>query len=365
MMLAVPLPAVVLANEEQPASDPANGTEIFKDKGTSASGDRAEKDAGGDNTGAEKNSTDIHVKIDWDDDDDAYGFRSSEVTVRVKPKTGSDEVLAEYDLKASEGWEHTFTGLPEQDTDENRTGVTVEEEERPGYTPGIEETGNGFVITNRLDEPYQPEDDDDDIHDICTKHKYVTYRKDGTYDLTLTVQDVNDTGREPVDVLFVVDTSSSMRNRMTDETAVDPTSPQSRIYHLVNAKNTLVDHISRHPELDPRYSIVSFDSYYYDQTYQDAKVWVDWTSSADTAKNGFTTSAVANDDLHGTNYTHGLFVAARQLEKARAEAPTVVIFLSDGAPTRYTVYRNGKVYGAGGHGRYENNTVKSVCIMLC
>ena len=88
--------------------------------------------------------TEITVEKVWDDADDQDGIRPESVTVKLM---AGKEVVKEEVLNEENKWSYTFTDL-----DVNAEGkaikYTVEEDEVEGYEAKIQETDNGFVITN-------------------------------------------------------------------------------------------------------------------------------------------------------------------------------------------------------------------------
>ena len=162
--------------------------------------------------------------------------------------------------------------------------------------------------------------------------KQAILNDDGTYDLTLTVSGSTGTAtkKAEVDVLMVVDVSNSMNQ-------------SGRLDNTKNAMTALVNTLKANNTVDARYSIVTFSGPEWtdiDGSSSNAAVELDWNSNTTTVTNsidGITTTGA-------TNYEAGLEKAVQQLASVRSTATTVVVFLSDGAPT---------VYNGGGDG--ENN----------
>ena len=77
------------------------------------------------------------------------GAVAGPVTVQVKEEN-SDDVIAEYELKESEGWKHTFTGLKKYTNDGTLIKYRVEEKDVPqGYTVDYETDPTGkWIIKN-------------------------------------------------------------------------------------------------------------------------------------------------------------------------------------------------------------------------
>ena len=163
--------------------------------------------------------------------------------------------------------------------------------------------------------------------------KQAILNDDGTYDLTLTVSGSTGTAtkKAQVDVLMVVDVSNSMTNNGSQ-----------RLQNAKTAMKALVTELEGNDTVDARYSIVKFSSKYdsfsdKNGTEADAQLVLNW----DDEKNAVDSSITGLESSGGTNYQAGLRLAATQLETARPTATTVVVFLSDGAPTYYIGGGNG------------------------
>ena len=81
------------------------------------------------------------------------GPAKDSVTVQLK-KVGSNDVIQEHELKASENWTYTFTGLNKYESDGSEIKYEVVEKNVPeGYTSEITGTmQDGFTITNKNNE---------------------------------------------------------------------------------------------------------------------------------------------------------------------------------------------------------------------
>ena len=152
--------------------------------------------------------------------------------------------------------------------------------------------------------------------------KYVTDNGDHTYDLNLTVSGKKGSkvNKAKVDVLFILDRSGSMGFGMNNSNE-NASAPNRRIDKVADAVNTLTTNLKDNENIDARYSVVSFA--------KTASTDQNWTSSASAAY-----AAVANATPNeGTNYQAGIYEAKEQLASSRKDAQTIVIFLTDGAPT--------------------------------
>ena len=152
--------------------------------------------------------------------------------------------------------------------------------------------------------------------------KYVTDNRNHTYDLNLTVSGKkgSKTSKAKVDVLFILDRSGSMRFGMNNSNQ-NADAPNRRIDKVADAVNTLTTNLKDNENIDARYSVVSFA--------KTATADQDWTSSASAAY-AAVAKATPNE---GTNYQAGIHKAKEQLGSSRSGAQTMVIFLTDGAPT--------------------------------
>ncbi|MCD8116681.1 MAG: Cna B-type domain-containing protein, partial [Oscillospiraceae bacterium] len=96
-------------------------------------------------------TVDIPVTKVWDDNDDQYGLRPSEVTVTLYENgTVTEQTLT---LNDDNSWTDTFKDLPEKDADGNTISYTVVESAVSNYTSSTEvdsETG-AYTFTNKLD----------------------------------------------------------------------------------------------------------------------------------------------------------------------------------------------------------------------
>lgn len=164
--------------------------------------------------------------------------------------------------------------------------------------------------------------------------------EDQNYDLTLSVTgDKQEVGGQPVpvDILFIVDRSGSM-NYVLDEDSNASARESSRMDLLRDAVRGLVDTVEANTAIDARYSVVAFaGSTYYESgswngyTDYGTEVVQSWTDNAAQVK-----TSISENRLNvggGTNYQQGIHTGKEQLDDARENATTYVIFVSDGEPT--------------------------------
>lgn len=157
--------------------------------------------------------------------------------------------------------------------------------------------------------------------------KQANLRDDGTYDLSLTVSSNVGSASNPakVDVIYVLDVSGSMKNAIKN-------GGKSKRKAANDAIESMTNSLANDKLINARFSLVTFsgDNGRGDETYNDARPLVQWTSNAGTLKSG-----LPGESNGGTNYEAGLIAAKDLLKSARKGATTVVIFISDGDPNFY------------------------------
>lgn len=170
------------------------------------------------------------------------------------------------------------------------------------------------TLTNRYsayDNPEEPRPpaEKPDMPPLVNEKKAIR-NEDGTYDLSLSVVGSTVTEEHPanVDVLMVVDTSGSMGDN-------------GKMNNTRMAMQNMVDTLTGQPGVNARFSIVSFATY--------SSVELNWTDNKSTIEQAIN-SLRANG---ATDWKRGLDKAVAQMQSARSDAQTIVIFLSDGEPT--------------------------------
>lgn len=149
--------------------------------------------------------------------------------------------------------------------------------------------------------------------------KTITDNEDGTYDLTLSV--TGDTEQSststPVDVVFVVDVSTSMNK------TVSGWRDKSRMQAAHDAAATLANSLltGENANKQIQVSVVTFGT--------NAQVATDFTSDPNAVANAVPTAA---EEDQGTNWEGGLKLANAQTS-GREGAEKHIVFLSDGNPT--------------------------------
>lgn len=150
-------------------------------------------------------------------------------------------------------------------------------------------------------------------------NKTITDNGDGTYDLTLSVTGDTEqsSSAKPVDVVFVVDVSSSMNE------TVDGWFGKSRMKAAHDAAATLANSLltGENANKQIQVSVVTFGT--------NAQVATGFTSDPSVVANAVPTAAEGNQ---GTNWEGGLKLANAQTS-GREGAEKHIVFLSDGNPT--------------------------------
>lgn len=280
-----------------------------------------------------------------------YPLTSNEdgyVHVKVKPGT--------YTLKetaAGSGYEKTENTWTVTVTDQGfmivLKGTSDGKAELGTYTSGDKK--GKYYITNLTTEPV-PEPDPTPEKEL-TKTKTVTKRvdennkEDGTYDLELTVSGAmgNKTKKAQLDILLIIDKSSSMSG--------------NKLPSAKTSAQNLVSTIQGNEGIDANYAVVSFSGLLSDNQVdpnndsdspgKSTKINQHWTADAASAK-----AAIDSITLgRGTNYQAAFMTAEKVLSAARTNAQKVVIFLTDGEPyhwvnkAQYASGTNNNGYTAG------------------
>ena len=151
-------------------------------------------------------------------------------------------------------------------------------------------------------------------------HKTIKDNGDGTYDLTLSVTGDTEqsSSAKPVDVVFVVDVSSSMNDK-----AVSGWRGKSRMKAAHDAVETLANELltGENANKQIQVSVVTFGT--------NAQVATSFTSDPSVVANAVPTEA---EEDQGTNWEDGLRLANAQAS-GREGAEKHIVFLSDGNPT--------------------------------
>ncbi|MGI6095153.1 MAG: DUF7604 domain-containing protein [Lachnospiraceae bacterium] len=261
--------------------------------------------------------------------------------VKVKVKPGTYTLRETATVSGYEKTENTWTVTV---TDKGFTmelnGASDGKAELGQYTTG--DNNGKYYITNLATEP-EPEPDPTPEKEL-TKSKTVTKRQDskgkedGTYDLELTVSGAvgNKTKKAQLDILLIIDKSSSMSG--------------NKLPSAKTAAKNLVSTIQGNEGIDAKYAVVSFSGILSDGTPdpnndpsspgKSTKINQSWTADANSAKTAIDSIALGR----GTNYQAAFMTAEEVLQGARTNAEKVVIFLTDGDPYHWvnkTEYASG------------------------
>lgn len=150
-------------------------------------------------------------------------------------------------------------------------------------------------------------------------HKTIKDNGDGTYDLTLSVTGDTEqsSSAKPVDVVFVVDVSSSMNDKVSGWRG------KSRMKAAHDAVEALANELltGENANKQIQISVVTFGT--------NAQVATSFTSDPSVVANAVPTEA---EEDQGTNWEDGLRLANAQAS-GREGAEKHIVFLSDGNPT--------------------------------
>ena len=150
--------------------------------------------------------------------------------------------------------------------------------------------------------------------------------KDGIYDLTLEVNNLtgSTTDKANLDVLFLVDTSSSMnrRIRVGDD-------PKMNVVHN-SLRRFLNQNYLDSNMYNVNYALVGIDA--------DPTVYQNWTNNKSSIINNYPWAASGQSRI---NYEKGFVKANELFRNRRSDALKMLIFLTDGDPTYYTNHNTG------------------------
>jgi len=151
--------------------------------------------------------------------------------------------------------------------------------------------------------------------------------KDGIYDLTLKIN--NQTGstsnRTNMDVLFLLDTTSSMSEGISGS-GTDP--KISSVYSVL--RNVIRNNYFDSSKYNVNYALVGIDS--------EPHLYQNWTSNGNTL---ISKIPVSPNNVSRINYEKGFVKANEIFRNGRSDAQKVLIFITDGNPTYYTNHNTG------------------------
>ena len=221
----------------------------------------------------------------------------------------------------------------------------------------------GYQIINSASTPVQPPTPGIvETKKELSHEKYIAKNEDGTYNLTLNVSGAvgSESYANKLDVLFVMDTSNSMKWAMT-YTGSDSkkylkdyqTNSNSRFYNQKKAVEDAVAKLKEKKNVDAQFAVVAFDT--------QAGIETKWTKDSIKYPTSVGNYKSDNWEAGGTNYQAGLRKADELLKKGRADATKIVVFLSDGDPTLYykTNYFGNEYVDGSGSGYDPNAMAKA------
>lgn len=221
-------------------------------------------------------------------------------------------------------------------------------------------TSGEYQIINSASTPVQPP-----TPGIVETKKELSHEKyiakndeDGTYNLTLNVSGAvgSESYANKLDVLFVMDTSNSMKWKMT-YTGSDSkkylkdyqTNSNSRFYNQKKAVEDAVAKLKNKKNVDAQFAVVAFDT--------QAGIKTNWTKDSIIYPTSVGNYKGYDEKAGGTNYEAGLIKAKELLDSGRTDATKIVVFLSDGDPTfYYKKDKQGNITGIGDNGSDYSST---------
>ena len=205
----------------------------------------------------------------------------------------------------------------------------------------------GYQIVNSASTPVQPPSPGIvETKKELSHEKYIAKNEDGTYNLTLNVSGAvgSESYANKLDVLFVMDTSNSMKRGMNSSDDQDnyTTNSSSRFYNQQKAVEDAVAKLKNKKKCkNAQFAVVAFDT--------QAGIKTDWTKGSITYPTRVGNYSGYNKKAGGTNYEAGLIKAKELLDSGRTDATKIVVFLSDGDPTFYYKKNSqGNITGIGG-----------------
>lgn len=155
--------------------------------------------------------------------------------------------------------------------------------------------------------------------------------KDGIYDLTLKInnQTGSTTNRTNMDVLFLLDTTSSMSEGISGR-GTDP--KISSVYSIL--RNVINNNYFDSSKYNVNYALVGIDS--------EPTLYQNWTSNGNSVVSKI---PISPNNVSRINYEKGFVKANELFRNGRSDAQKVLIFITDGNPTYYTNHSTGRNEG--------------------
>ena len=194
-----------------------------------------------------------------------------------------------------------------------------------------------------------------------TTSKTAVSKDDGSdnYDLTLSITGGRGSETNPakLDVLFILDVSNSM-GYVWDRN-------ETRIDVAEDAIDQITSGLSSNDALDVQYALVAFGggNSTWNNPYRDAGTEQNWTKNASAVVGAvpdvYNYGILGSSNLYGggTNYEAGIRTGKDVLKTSRANAETVVIFITDGNPGYYYT-SNGATDGDGSPSNYNGTALE-------
>lgn len=282
-----------------------------------------------------------------------YAASESDGLVQFQQLVAGTYTLTE--TQAPNGYVTPTTSWKVKVTADSNNDLSAKIYQADGTTELGKPTSGGYQIINSASTPVQPPTPGIvETKKELSHEKYIAKNKDGTYNLTLNVSGAvgSESYANKLDVLFVMDTSNSMKRGMNSSSDQKnyTTNSSSRFYNQQKAVEDAVAKLKSKKNVDAQFAVVSFDT--------EAGIETDWTNGTISYPTKVAKYNDSNEDAGGTNYQAGLRKADELLKKGRADATKIVVFLSDGDPTfYYDTNKNGqeKVYGSGSG--YDSNAM--------
>ena len=231
-------------------------------------------------------------------------------------------------------------------TADGNNGLSTKIYQADGTTELGKLTGGEYQIINSASTPVQPPTPGIvETKKELSHEKYIAKNEDGTYNLTLNVSGAvgSESYANKLDVLFVMDTSNSMKRGMDSSRDQNnyTTNSSSRFYNQQKAVEDAVAKLKNKKNVDAQFAVVAFDT--------QAGIKTDWTKGSITYPTRVGNYSGYNKKAGGTNYEAGLIKAKELLDRGRTDATKIVVFLSDGDPTFYYKKNSqGNITGIGG-----------------
>lgn len=282
-----------------------------------------------------------------------YAASESDGLVQFQQLVAGTYTLTE--TQAPNGYVTPTTSWKVKVTADSNNDLSAKIYQADGTTELGKPTSGGYQIINSASTPVQPPTPGIvETKKELSHEKYIAKNKDGTYNLTLNVSGAvgSESYANKLDVLFVMDTSNSMKRGMNSSSDQKnyTTNSSSRFYNQQKAVEDAVAKLKSKKNVDAQFAVVSFDT--------EAGIETDWTNGTISYPTKVAKYNDSNEDAGETNYQAGLRKADELLKKGRADATKIVVFLSDGDPTfYYDTNKNGqeKVYGSGSG--YDSNAM--------